>query len=277
MYTEAGLKKSSTSKSGRTSWFEQHLFAVWKAIGGPVPYAFRTVEGDVRSLDAGCVGYLFNLSRPEVILHKGGDGFIDAVEPAGPLQTRYVQIEDRLVSAVMPQLQHKSEAKVGTKSMINGTVILSPKEGISASELDPDFDLDDPPDERRIQQSEQVIREGAEAFKRQMMVAWSERCAVTGTSVPAVLDAAHIYRYYGLASNVPCNGILLRTDIHRLFDRHLVGFRYDNGDLRIVVAASLGSSEYGYLDRKPVALPNDDRLRPDPRLIAHHLNQMGED
>jgi putative restriction endonuclease len=42
-----------------------------------------------------------------------------------------------------------------------------------------------------------------------------------------VLDAAHIQPYLGAASNHVQNGLLLRTDLHRLYDQGLIGVTPD--------------------------------------------------
>jgi predicted restriction endonuclease len=47
---------------------------------------------------------------------------------------------------------------------------------------------------------------------------YERRCAITGEKTLPILDAAHIQAYGAGGEHVPSNGILLRTDIHRLFD-----------------------------------------------------------
>lgn len=66
-----------------------------------------------------------------------------------------------------------------------------------------------------------VLREGQPAFRGALILAYAGECAITGCAVTDLLDAAHIARYSGPKSNVTANGLLLRTDIHKLFDlRH---------------------------------------------------------
>lgn len=101
-YRVDDLKKARDEKTPRTHWFEQHLLAIWKAIEKPVPYAFRTHDGVVRSLDAGCLGYLLNLSKPELRTICDDDDYIIGVEPLDRLARRYLDIEYRLLAAVRP-------------------------------------------------------------------------------------------------------------------------------------------------------------------------------
>ena len=66
-----------------------------------------------------------------------------------------------------------------------------------------------------------IIRYGQKAFKAALLDAYGKACAVTRERSPA-LDAAHI-RPYALEHRYPLdNGLLLRADLHRLFDRGFV-------------------------------------------------------
>src|ERR1700676_923510 len=62
------IKDTAEGKTARTSFFEKNLVGLYWALGRPVPYAFRTKDGTVRSLDAGCVKFLFNRRKPELEL-----------------------------------------------------------------------------------------------------------------------------------------------------------------------------------------------------------------
>lgn len=88
---------------------------------------------------------------------------------------------------------------------------------------------------------------------------YADRCAVTGCATPAVLDAAHI-RLVGRESgrvrsdeNQEINGILLRTDIHALFDSYLVTFSADGKHLE--VSPRLTDPQYQFLQSAPVRGP----------------------
>src|SRR3546814_12993924 len=48
--------------------------------------------------------------------------------------------------------------------------------------------------------------------------AYNRRCAVSGEKTLPILDAAHIRSYGDGGEHIAENGLLLRTDIHRLFD-----------------------------------------------------------
>lgn len=115
-----------------------------------------------------------------------------------------------------------------------------------------------------------VVREGQGAFRRGLLDAYRERCAITGISEP-VLDAAHIRPYMGKNSNRPSNGLLLRTDLHTLFDKHLLTVVYDAGTYRVRVADDLSAGMYRQLDGQELAvIPMSAANRPNTSLLEEH-------
>lgn len=82
-------------------------------------------------------------------------------------------------------------------------------------------------------------RVGQGEFRRRLLAEFGERCAITGASPAAALDAAHLYSYSKVGEHRDHGGLLLRRDMHSLFDRHLLGI--DPGSERVVVAPSLRS------------------------------------
>jgi putative restriction endonuclease len=76
-----------------------------------------------------------------------------------------------------------------------------------------------PPDESRFDAPQMVRpRLGQGAFRLAVTDAYERRCAVSGEKTLPILDAAHIHSYGEGGTHDPENGLLLRTDIHRLFD-----------------------------------------------------------
>ncbi|MFF2831923.1 HNH endonuclease [Cellulosimicrobium cellulans] len=82
-----------------------------------------------------------------------------------------------------------------------------------------EFDPSDLKDERDRRLVRQAIREGQDRFRTALVEAYSGKCAITGFDATETLEAAHIYPYTGPATNKVSNGLLLRADIHKLFDR----------------------------------------------------------
>ncbi len=65
-------------------------------------------------------------------------------------------------------------------------------------------------------------RLGQAAFRRQLLQAYGETCAITGPAPAAVLEAAHLYSYAASGEHHSDGGLLLRRDLHRLFDLGLL-------------------------------------------------------
>jgi putative restriction endonuclease len=61
-------------------------------------------------------------------------------------------------------------------------------------------------------------RLGQGAFRLAVTDGYNRRCAVSGEKTLPILDAAHIRSYAEGGEHSVDNGLLLRTDIHRLFD-----------------------------------------------------------
>lgn len=61
------------------------------------------------------------------------------------------------------------------------------------------------------------------AFRRKVFVAFGGKCAITGCSVVTALDAAHLRgRDWRMGHNEAEDGILLRKDVHALYDAGLL-------------------------------------------------------
>lgn len=79
-------------------------------------------------------------------------------------------------------------------------------------------------------------RLGQGAFRVLVTDAYDRRCAVSGERTLPILDAAHIRAYADGGEHEGSNGILLRTDIHKLFD---LGYVTVDDRRRFVVSGRL--------------------------------------
>jgi putative restriction endonuclease len=120
-----------------------------------------------------------------------------------------------------------------------------------------------------------VPRLGQGIFRVKVIDAYGRACAVTGEHSLPVLEAAHIKPYASGGEHAVSNGLSLRSDLHRLFDR---GYVTIDEDQRFVVGRRLkgdfenGRSYYG-LHGRPLARPNDPQLRPSMGALAWHREQ----
>lgn len=131
------------------------------------------------------------------------------------------------------------------------------------------------PDEDNRDTAWQQIRrrQGQGAFRQGLLEAYERRCAVSGTDVEVLLDAAHIAPYRGRHTQRVDNGILLRTDLHTLFDAHLMTFVYNtDGELIAHVSPSAGSP-YHDLDGQRVRLPQREDQRPVDADLKNHQHK----
>jgi predicted restriction endonuclease len=78
-------------------------------------------------------------------------------------------------------------------------------------------------DERQRKLREIGDCRGQPEFRNRLIAAYGGVCAVTGCNAVAALEACHLAPYSGAQSNHVTNGLLLRADIHTLFDLDLIG------------------------------------------------------
>jgi hypothetical protein len=129
----------------------------------------------------------------------------------------------------------------------------------------------------RLNTDEQVLaaiwaRHGQPDFRDRLLQAYGSRCAITGCDVVDALDAAHITPYAEEHDYALTNGILLRADIHTLFDLFLLSV--DPSSWTVRIAPSLAGA-YGELEGKYLVLPTESLARPDRNRLARHHAEWG--
>ena len=111
-----------------------------------------------------------------------------------------------------------------------------------------------------------VARQGQSHFRDALMRAYEGRCAVTGCDSPYALEAAHIRPYRGEHTSVISNGLLLRADIHTLFDLGLLAV--NPATLTIVLSDWLPGTHYEQFQDASLTSPNNPGLHPSRALLA---------
>ena len=109
------------------------------------------------------------------------------------------------------------------------------------------------PDERERAVGNIVRRRGQPEFRKQLIKAYGGRCAISGCDAEAALEAAHIVPYKGPKSNSLFNGILLRADLHTLFDLGLLAV--DTANMTVILAPEIKGTAYGDLLGTAVSVP----------------------
>jgi len=116
-------------------------------------------------------------------------------------------------------------------------------------------------------------RLGQGAFRLLVTSAYSRRCAVSGERVLPALEAAHIKPHAKSGPNRVVNGLLLRSDIHRLFDR---GYVTVMPDLTVGVSKAIreefenGRDYYAFRGKRLVQVPGSGEDRPSAEYLEWH-------
>jgi len=117
-----------------------------------------------------------------------------------------------------------------------------------------------------------VRRRGQQAFREVLLQRYAGRCLVTGCDVVEVLEAAHIVPYQGTSTNHAENGLLLRADIHTLFDLGLLAV---GANLRVILHPTLRGSSHGELHGRRLLLPANAAQSPSLTALAAHCEWTG--
>jgi hypothetical protein len=92
----------------------------------------------------------------------------------------------------------------------------------SADDADEDHYRSDDSDQRPTTNLQVRLRRGARKFRNALLKRFDETCLVTGCKIRDLLEAAHIHPHRGTKDDHPENGLLLRSDIHTMFDLFLL-------------------------------------------------------
>jgi hypothetical protein len=85
-------------------------------------------------------------------------------------------------------------------------------------------------------------RKGQRKLRLKLLELYNSKCAITGYSPSEVLEAAHIVNHSISGINHSDNGILLRSDIHSLFDSNLL--RINPESLAVIIDPTLKDTPY---------------------------------
>lgn len=117
------------------------------------------------------------------------------------------------------------------------------------------------------------IRQGQAGFRSQLLDLYGRRCAITRYDSAEALEAAHIVPYRGPVTNHPQNGLLLRADLHTLFDVGLLAIHEDTR--RLIISRELRGTSYEAYANTKVTLPEQSHLQPSGVALALHRQYFG--
>jgi putative restriction endonuclease len=120
-------------------------------------------------------------------------------------------------------------------------------------------------------------RLGQGLFRVVVTDAYSRRCAITGERTLPVLEAAHIKPYSLVQRHEVSNGLLLRSDLHRLFDEGYLTI--DPQDRRVAVSKRIkeefeNGREYYKLEGQRITEPAEPWARPSTENLDYHASIM---
>jgi hypothetical protein len=160
--------------------------------------------------------------------------FGEPIEVRGlPSTSGFSRVENLNADNVMTQLETKSSEMPETLTVSAKTDSSPIHDASSPSESDGTIP-------RLIRQSikfaVRLVKEriGQEKFRKEIIEVWSGECAITGCDVSEALEACHVVPVSESGQSDYTNGILLRRDLHRLFDENIIGFSSD-GSLKIAL------------------------------------------
>ncbi|NDC42608.1 MAG: HNH endonuclease, partial [Chitinophagia bacterium] len=118
----------------------------------------------------------------------------------------------------------------------------------------------------------QKVRIGQGAFRVMLIDRYERRCAISGEKTLPVLEAAHIKPYADNGPNATNNGLLLRSDLHKLFDD---GYLTITEKMSIKVSRRIkeefeNGKDYYKFDDMPLRLPKNTNDIPRQDFVSWH-------
>lgn len=119
-------------------------------------------------------------------------------------------------------------------------------------------------------------RLGQRSFQAVVLDTYGRRCAITGSRIRPVLEAAHVRPLPSGGEHRIDNGLLLRSDMHTLYDRGYLGV---DPKYRLLVSPRLrdefsnGEQLYAMAGH-PISVPSRRADRPNGEFLEWHLDEV---
>jgi hypothetical protein len=152
---------------------------------------------------------------------------------------------------------------------MSGIIRVTEREQANLKAFDPESSKDG-----REKTVEMIIRRrGQPGFREALLDAYEHQCAITHCNATDALEAAYIIPYRGNYTHDVSNGILLRADLHTLFD--LGKIAVDTRTMTLVLADELLNTSYRILVNRPLHYPRDETCRPSTEGLDLHRRLAG--
>lgn len=170
---------------------------------------------------------------------------------AGQSRSYYVRHHDRLLPL---------KAVLRLAFILAGKTWDRPHSNVAARQLRDSFEIvhiTDQTELRRLDRQREMIerweRRRQAAFRTRLLEIFEGRCTVTRCSALDAIDAAHIVGVGGQGEDTISNGLILRADLHRLFDRDLMAINPKTGSVHFSASCQ---NDYADLEGTRVTLPS---------------------
>jgi len=206
---------------------------------------------------------LARVRKPSIYVPLSYDQVLSALPPvtaAGAVEVPATVVEPIAVPAVERTLAPKATDELATESEWTRFLQADP-----ARVFQPDSQEEG---RGRILRS-LFLRKGHTQLRQKLLDAYGQRCVVSGCTAVQVLEVAYILPYAGEKTNHPSNCLLLRADLHVLFDLHLLTINPSTAQVH--VAPWLGQTMYAKLDGHKVKFPTNPDVRPSATALATHF------
>ncbi len=118
-----------------------------------------------------------------------------------------------------------------------------------------------------------ATRRGQQEFRQKLLLTTYKSCLVTGYDAEDALEAAHIRPYSGGGTFDISNGLLLRADIHTLFDLSFIAI--DTKTMTVIIASALEGTTYSKFAGKRLRFPKGTVQIPDKDALDEHRKEAG--
>jgi hypothetical protein len=117
-----------------------------------------------------------------------------------------------------------------------------------------------------------AVRRGQPRFRRALLGLYDQKCAISRWDAPVALEAAHISPVASSGTHAPSNGMLLRADLHTLFDLHYISV--DPSTYSVAVSRRLMRTRYADFDGETLHLPLSVADQPSRSALAEHYGSF---
>ncbi len=127
-------------------------------------------------------------------------------------------------------------------------------------------------DTRDYEQVRLLRRKGQEQFRANVLDAYGGQCAISNCNVREALQAAHIFPYRGTHTNTTSNGLLLRADLHLLFDAQLLSV--DPEHHQVHISEYIDYPDYLRFNNRDATLPSSGKAGNQDEMLDIHFKQF---